>query len=829
MSRPSPYGYYNPNQPPPPRHLWQQHPPYPGPPPPFPPQHGAHFNPYAQPFPGPPPAAHAHPRPPYGPPPALFQPPALPPHMQPPHQLHHLPHQQLPAPHAIHPHQPPPLHLNPHPHDHDQQQQQQPQPLSPAEDDLSVVPGWVISRWRYDVASAPAVAFSPLSNPPQRIFDDALEYPPAPKPPKQKPRPARRPSLPLAHHPQPEHNDSPSPSPAPAALPSPPKTPPPAPKRELVVESVSVAETTPATSVAPESPTPHSPLSTNTSLSVSPKISQDATPSAPAPLEQPKEEPAPSTSAPAPAEPEPESQPQAVQADVTPTAPTPASPPAPTPAPEVAAPAPAPPPTKPVKPPVKSWADLMKSNTKGGLPTSSVVGVSIPADAPRSSLANASPAKRAATQAIVQLLSAPAPPVAASSTILPRGLINGGNLCFANAILQALVYCPPFHRLFAELGRLSASAAFQTTTQQNKLRGTVGARLGATPTPLVDATINFLDEFAPRSTPAATPSDPSRSRSPTGSAAGADSDAFIPTYIYDALKQKKRFDSMRRGHQEDAEEFLGFYLDTLEEELLALLNELSPAASSSKPPPGPVKSEVVEETASDEAEDGWTEVGKRNRAVVVTNIKTTESPISRVFGGKFRSILRQPGTGRDSVTLQDWNRLQLDIQPPHVLSITDALRNLVAAEPVQVDGKDATKQVQLDTLPRVLVLHLKRFAYDATLPGGGGVVKNGKRIAFEPVLELGNELMVPARRASNPTHIPKYKLSAVVYHHGQSATGGHYTLDVLHPAAGQATVPWVRLDDDIVTRVRAEDVFGQDGADDKVAYLLFYRPIGNIR
>ena len=33
-----------------------------------------------------------------------------------------------------------------------------------------------------------------------------------------------------------------------------------------------------------------------------------------------------------------------------------------------------------------------------------------------------------------------------------RGLVNKGNMCFANAILQLLVHCPSFWNTFKELG-----------------------------------------------------------------------------------------------------------------------------------------------------------------------------------------------------------------------------------------------------------------------------------------------------------------------------------------------------------------------------------------
>jgi ubiquitin carboxyl-terminal hydrolase 10 len=73
-----------------------------------------------------------------------------------------------------------------------------------------------------------------------------------------------------------------------------------------------------------------------------------------------------------------------------------------------------------------------------------------------------------------------------------------------------------------------------------------------------------------------------------------------------------------------------------------------------------------------------------------------------------------------------------------------------------------------------------------------------------------------------------YKLYGVLYHHGGSAGSGHYTVDVLHPNEERGSEPgegWLHIDDEIVSAVRHEDVFGNhdnERVDDRCAYMLFY-------
>ena len=70
------------------------------------------------------------------------------------------------------------------------------------------------------------------------------------------------------------------------------------------------------------------------------------------------------------------------------------------------------------------------------------------------------------------------------------------------------------------------------------------------------------------------------------------------------------------------------------------------------------------------------------------------------------------------------------------------------------------------------------------------------------------------------------KLYGVLYHHGESAGSGNYTVDVLHPngdsGSGEA---WLHIDDEVVSAVSHEDVFeGHDNEwmDNQCAYMLFY-------
>lgn len=234
----------------------------------------------------------------------------------------------------------------------------------------------------------------------------------------------------------------------------------------------------------------------------------------------------------------------------------------------------------------------------------------------------------------------------------------------------------------------------------------------------------------------------------------------------------------------------------------------SPSASET-PTNGPSSptSDIASATDPGSRENGWLEVGPKQKSAITRSSGTiiTGSPVTKIFGGELRSELRVPGV-KDSVTLEPYQPLQLDIGAPHVNNIIDALKGLTRSEVLHGDFKSpkgpnvtAIKQVFIETVPPVLILHLKRFQYD----NAGGTQKIWKKVGYPLELEMPKEVF-PRQMRSVYAHggLPKYRLISVVYHHGKNASGGHYTVDVRRQDGRE----WIRLDDTVIRRVKSEDV-----------------------
>ena len=116
--------------------------------------------------------------------------------------------------------------------------------------------------------------------------------------------------------------------------------------------------------------------------------------------------------------------------------------------------------------------------------------------------------------------------------------------------------------------------------------------------------------------------------------------------------------------------------------------------------------------------------------------------------------------------IEDWRALQLDIQVrvsltlafhkhfliknfwlqrEQIYTIKDALQLISTPSSVQVTSPtrpgvtlEASQQVLIETVPPILVLHMKRFLYDTQVKG---VVKIGKQVGFGSELDVGSEVI----------------------------------------------------------------------------------------
>lgn len=245
------------------------------------------------------------------------------------------------------------------------------------------------------------------------------------------------------------------------------------------------------------------------------------------------------------------------------------------------------------------------------------------------------------------------------------------------------------------------------------------------------------------------------------------------------------------GAQQDAGEFLFYMLNGMHEECKWKVSPSEPSPSSSSTADG------------SSADDDWAQVGKHNRKVEVRSAGVHEdSPIVRIFGGLIRSSVWSHLNKADSVSLEPFNHLILDISSPTVDSVWSALEAYCGAEAVNEGW--ATKRLQFKMLPKVLIVNLKRFSYNKDT---GCPQKIKKAVKYEEKLTFDRSWVV------DDVEPPEYQLTAVICHHGDSANGGHYN------AAVRYNNEWYMYDDALVRQMEVREVMAQQFT----AYLLLYQ------
>lgn len=121
------------------------------------------------------------------------------------------------------------------------------------------------------------------------------------------------------------------------------------------------------------------------------------------------------------------------------------------------------------------------------------------------------------------------------------------------------------------------------------------------------------------------------------------------------------------------------------------------------------------------------------------------------------------------------------------------------------DFKQATKKFDLWSVPRILVIHLKRFSYRNKY-----FREKLETLVSFPLRDL--DLSRHIKGANNNDPAPIYDLYAVSNHYG-SLGGGHYTAYALNKGSGK----WYKFDDSYVTEIDSAQVISSN------AYVLFYQ------
>jgi len=242
-------------------------------------------------------------------------------------------------------------------------------------------------------------------------------------------------------------------------------------------------------------------------------------------------------------------------------------------------------------------------------------------------------------------------------------------------------------------------------------------------------------------------------------------------------------------NQEDSQEFLRYLLEGLHEDVNRVITK-----------PQPIHTEIDSSlSVCEQAMEAW----KRY-------IRRDDSHLVDLFVGQLKSTLRCSDCNHESVTFEPFWDLSLGIPSKSgEVSLCDCLDAFTKEEVLDGDEmptcercktrRRSTKRYSLYRLPKILVVHLKRFS-----PSERCRNKLSNTVNF-PLVGLNL-----SRYTDSLTNC-SYNCYAISNHSG-TLFSGHYTAYAKHPQSGQ----WHSYNDSRVSKCSSSNVISNE------AYLLFF-------
>ncbi|KAI6177364.1 Ubiquitin carboxyl-terminal hydrolase [Aphelenchoides bicaudatus] len=353
------------------------------------------------------------------------------------------------------------------------------------------------------------------------------------------------------------------------------------------------------------------------------------------------------------------------------------------------------------------------------------------------------------------------------------GLVNFGNTCYSNSVLQALYFCQPFRE------RILAYKQ-----HQKKIGGQKDNLLFC----LADLFSNIANQKRRVGTIA-----PKR-------------------FIAKLKKDNELFDNFQ---QQDAHEFLNFLLNSISETLTEEQKREQMNGAPKK------KSSTAQNSDHPKPPDSRPDL----------------SWIQDIFKGTLTNETRCLNCETVSSKDEDFLDLSVDVEQnvsiTHCLRNFFNMETLCGDQKYYCENccskQEAQKRMRVKTLPKLLALHLKRFKYMEHL---NRYTKLSYRVLFPLELRLFNLVKltmcsdfskVQFQKDDTTVNDKLYDLVAVVVHCGSTPNRGHYITIVKSQSF------WLLFDDDLVDKIEEntiEDFFGlSDNAqkNSESAYILFYQ------